>query len=97
MATTGSPDDSLVMTTICVRGAKYTCSYAEDHHAMDLAVNWIEANLDERDTVAVFTDIQSLCNALTNTSTELDTLRALMAALKPALTIPWIPGQCEIG
>ena len=34
--------------------------------------------------------------AITNNSLELDTLRTRMAALKPALTIQWIPIRCEI-
>ena len=96
VVTTGNPANPTVVATLYDKGAKFTCSYDEEQHAMELAVKWMEDNLSATDKVVVFTDSKSICTALTSTSPGLDMLRSRMANLQPSLTIQWIPGHCDI-
>ena len=83
-----------VITTIKQKGALYTCSYAEEHDAMGLALNWLEANTPQ--SAQIITDSQSLCDGLTNHSPELDELRVRLHDYPNELVIQWVPGHCGI-
>ena len=63
---------------------------------MKTAVSWIDEHLDPSNTVAIFTDSQSLCSALQGTSAVLDGLRQSISRVKCHLTVQWIPGHCDI-
>ena len=94
--TTGDPLEPNVELRIKRRGAPYTCSYEEELRALVLAVGWVEDNCRPDQRVAIFTDSQSLCRALNGPSSSLDRIRERINAVKPSLTIQWIPGHCDI-
>ena len=85
----GSPDDPLVIATICIRGAKYT--YLHIRRKAQFSGAWA------RKTLWLFsqTVCLSICNALINNSLDLDTFRVHMAMLKPPLTVQWTLGHCK--
>ena len=96
VVTKGDPRDPEVITTIMARGARFTSSFEEEKHAMELAINWIAIHLRPHESAAVFTDSQSLCVALASFSPGTEGIRGLMVDLVPKITIQWIPGHCEI-
>ena len=94
--TTGDPLEPNVVFRIKRRGAPYTCSYEEELRALEMAVGWVDDNCRPDQRVAIFTDSQSLCRALIGPSSSLDRIRERLNAVKPSLTIQWIPGHCDI-
>ena len=96
MITEGDPSDPAVVTILTEKGSSLTSSYEEERRAMEMAVGWIGSNLDPSQSVAIFTDSQSLCTALTSSTPGLDPLRASLRRAQVKITIQWIPGHCNI-
>ena len=91
MVTRGNPTSPRVVKTIRRRGARFTCSYEEEKRALEEAVHWLQTDVPQNYSVAVFTDSQSLCAALLGKSTGLDPLKLNLKGLRRQLTIQWIP------
>ena len=93
--TVGDPAKPTVVQTIQARGAKLTCSFAEEHQAMHMAADWlIENNIST--SVAIFTDSQSLCIALEKLSPGVEALSAKLNGITAPITIQWIPGHSNV-
>ena len=96
VVTRGDPDSPLIVQKIMVKGAAITSSFDEEDRAMQRALGWIEENLDQQHSVAIFTDSQSLCVALAGDSPSLDPIRSRIKNIRAQITIQWVPGHCEI-
>ena len=96
MVTTGEIDKPTIIDTLLERGAPLTCSFEEERRAMQMALKWVEKHLTADNSVAVFTDSQSLCMALLGNHSSLDTMRNHINSIKAKITIQWIPGHCGI-
>ena len=94
--TTGDPSAPTVVHVIKEKGARFTCSYEEEVRALEIALDWATEECSETDSIAVFTDSQSLCEGLLGTSPRLDTLRFRLRNISFELTIQWIPGHKNI-
>ena len=95
--TTGDASCPTVVETLVERGAALTCSFEEEKRALEMSVDWIERmQLTASNTVAVFTDSQSLCNGLLSHTPVLDEIRMRMNRVRAQLTVQWIPGHCNI-
>ena len=94
--TNGDPRNPNIVEVKKRKGAPITCSYSEEADAMDLAIEWLEANLPE--SAVVITDSQSLCLALKNYNPDLDRLRNKISSFQQQhiLHIQWVPGHCGI-
>ena len=96
VVTTGEMENPTIIDTRLERGAPLTCSFEEEKRAMQMALSWIEKHLTAENSVAVFTDSQSLCMALIGDHSSLDTVRYRINSSKAKITIQWIPGHCNI-
>ena len=96
MVTTGEMENPIIIDTRLERGAPLTCSFEEEKRAMQMALSWIEKHITAENSVAVFTDSQSLCMALIGDHSSLDTVRYRINSSKANITIQWIPGHCNI-
>ena len=96
VVTTGEIDKPTIIDTLLERGAPLTCSFEEERRAMQMALKWVEKHLTADNSVAVFTDSQSLCMALLGNHSSLDTMRNHINSIKAKITIQWIPGHCGI-
>ena len=95
--TTGDPSCPTVVDSIETQGALFTCSYEEEKRALEMAIVWIQNHPECVDqTIAIFTDSQSLCMALLGSSPYLDQIRLNINTVNSDLIIQWIPGHCEI-
>ena len=63
---------------------------------MRMSIGWVEDNLTEENSAAIFTDSQSICVALLGSSTALDELRLRISRVRARLLIQWIPGHSNI-
>ncbi len=95
VVTTGDPNSPEVVATLLVRGAHLTCSYDEECRAMGMALEWV-ARLPADKTVAIFTDSQSLCQAIQNRSQQVENILESLRALPSGVTIQWVPGHSNI-
>jgi ribonuclease HI len=94
--TNGDPARPNVLATLQKKGAMYTCSYEEEAKALDLIIDWTDEFCTADDTIGVFTDSQSLCEALLSYTTNIDPLRSRLKDSKCTFTIQWIPGHSNI-
>ena len=65
VVTRGNPTSPRVVNTIRQRGARFTCFYEEEKRALEEAVHWLQTDVSQNSSVAVFTGSQSLCALLT--------------------------------
>ena len=93
---TGEIDKPTIIDTLLERGAPLTCSFEEERRAMQMALMWVEKHLTADNSVAVFTDSQSLCMALLGNHSSLDTMRNRINSIKAKITIQLIPDHCGI-
>lgn len=95
--TTGDPSCPTVVDSIETQGALFTCSYEEEKRALEMAIVWIQNHPEcVNQTIAIFTDSQSLCMALLGSSPYLDRIRQTINTVNSHLIIQWIPGHCDI-
>ena len=94
--TTGDPALPTVLQTLTKKGAHFTSSYEEEAQALDMILDWIDASCSDADSVGIFTDSQSLCEALLGFNPDTDQLRSKLRSSKYAVTIQWIPGHSNI-
>ena len=94
--TTGDPANPTISDKLLKKGADITCSFDEELRAMEMTVDWVNKHLDATNSVAVYTDSQSLCMALIGNGVSLEPLRSRINNTKAKLTIQWVPGHCEI-
>ena len=94
--TTGDPTNPTISDKLQQKGSGITCSFDEELRAMQMTLDWVDEHLDISNTVAVYTDSQSLCMALVGDGVGLDPMRSRINNTKADITIQWIPGHCEI-
>ena len=87
MVTTGEINKPTIIDTLLERGAPLTCSFEEERRAMQMALMWFKKHLTADNSVAVFTDSQSLCMALLGNHSSLDTMRYRINSSKAKITI----------
>ena len=90
------PGEITSLTTIKIKGAKFTSSYEEGVRAMERAAEWIAANSEDADTILIATDSQSLCQALQHNNREVDDIMHHLSKTKAKITIQWLPGHSNI-
>ena len=56
VVTRGNPTSPKVVKTIRQRGARFTSSYKEEKRALEEAVHWLQTDVPQNSSVAVFTD-----------------------------------------
>ena len=96
VVTTGDSITPTVLTTLQEKGAKITCSYEEEKRALEMALDWIQKNLKDAETAAIYTDSQSICTALLSQTPYLDELRVRINATMALIAVQWIPGHSKI-
>ena len=89
--TTGDPTNPTIMDKLQQKGSGITCSFDEELRAMKMTLDWVDDHLDISNTVAVYTDSQSLCMALVGDGVVLDPMRSRINNTKADITIQWIP------
>jgi ribonuclease HI len=94
--TKGDPADPIILEKFMRKGAKHTCSYEEEAEALDIILDWVEEACDPNESVGIFTDSQSLCEALLSFSPDIDQLRFKLKNSKCKIFIQWIPGHSKI-
>ena len=89
-----SPGETQLREDHTRRGARFTCSYYEEKRALEEAVHWLQTDVPQNSSVAVFTDSQSLCAAQLGKFYR--PRRPQIQGLRRQITIQWIPGHCDI-
>ena len=96
VVTTGDPAAPEVLHTVMKRGSRITCSYGEEHTAMQLALDWVSDNCQVDDNVLICTDSQSLCLALCAHVSKIAHIRARLQTIVARTCVQWIPGHSDV-
>ena len=94
--TSGDPENPTLVETLMKRGSALTSSYAEEHTAMHLAVNWVVKNCTPDTSILIATDSQSLCESLAGFGHDIKELRSKLLSMPQQIAIQWIPGHKNI-
>ena len=93
--TTGSARSPIELEVLKKKGSRYTCSYDEEHAAMNLALDWMIENSRSTDAV-ICTDSQSLVIAIESRQSNVMDIVEKLQKLKGRVVIQWIPGHSNI-
>ena len=93
--TTGSARSPIELEVLKKKGSRYTCSYDEEHAAMNLALDWMIENSRSTDAV-ICTDSQSLVIAIESRQSNVMAIVEKLQKLKGRVVIQWIPGHSNI-
>ena len=95
--TRGSAETPVVLHEMRSKGAAFTSSYEEELDAAMMAMRWIdEQDADEFCLVVLATDSQSLCAAMSGTSSQIEPLMDSLGKLSCKLIVQWIPGHSDV-
>ena len=92
---TGSARSPIELEVLTKKGSRYTCSYDEEHAAMNLALDWMIENSRSTDAV-ICTDSQSLVIAIESRQSNIMDILEKLQQLKGRVFIQWIPGHSNI-
>lgn len=96
VVTFGDPESLTVVDTLMKRGSVLTSSYNEEHTAMHIALDWVEAHCVQETKVAIVTDSKSLCDALKGFGLDTKNLRSRLINIRAKVLIQWVPGHSGI-
>ena len=98
VVTCGPAEQPTVLETMTLRGAPLTSSYEEEFSAAMQAIRWISSApaINSDSLVAIVTDSQSLCKALSSWNSGVDHLWNAMDDIPCKIIWQWLPGHSDV-